>query len=217
MEPPGTLNESRWAEILNAAAELFAEKGYAETTVQDVASRAGLVNKGSLYYYINTKEDLLWQLALHVHSDVLERLKEAEPTLGTDARSRLASFIRWWTYYIIRTTPKYGWVGHEIRSLSAERRAALVKLRRQFRSVIIGILRDGVAEGSFDPDLDINIVLHSIISLVQGTTDWYQEPGRGSLDEVISWYERSILRGLAPVTPSASDLRSEDAANRSKR
>src|SRR5580658_8086245 len=73
-DPPGTLNEARWAEVLGAAAELFAEKGYAETTVQDIATRAGLVNKGSLYYYINTKEDLLWQLALQLHEDMLSGL-----------------------------------------------------------------------------------------------------------------------------------------------
>jgi len=197
MEPPGTLNEARWAEVLTAAAELFAEKGYAETTVQDVASRAGLVNKGSLYYYINTKEDLLWQLALQVHTDVLERFKQDEPTLGTDPSTRLASFIRWWTRYIMETTPRFGWVGREMRSLSPERAATLAKLRRQFRSLIIRILRDGVEDGSFDPELDTNIVLHSIVSLVQGTIDWYHAPGRGSLEDVIDFYQRSILRGLA--------------------
>jgi TetR/AcrR family transcriptional regulator, cholesterol catabolism regulator len=197
IEPPGTLNEARWAEVLNAAAELFAEKGYAKTTVQDVASRAGFVNKGSLYYYINTKEDLLWQLALQVHTDVLERFKEDEPTLGADPPTRLESFIGWWTRYIIETTPRFGWVGREIRSLSPDRAVTLAKLRRQFRSIIIRILRDGVEDGSFDPDLDTNIVLHSIVSLVQATTDWYHAPGRGSLDDVIAWYQRSILRGLA--------------------
>ena len=52
LEPrEGTLNEKRWSEILRAAAEVFSEKGYEATTINDIASRVGLL-KGSLYYYM---------------------------------------------------------------------------------------------------------------------------------------------------------------------
>jgi AcrR family transcriptional regulator len=56
----------RRREIIEAAAEIFHRKGYSETSVQDIAEAVGIL-KGSLYYYIDSKEDLLFQMLLEVH------------------------------------------------------------------------------------------------------------------------------------------------------
>ena len=51
----------REREVLDVAARLFHERGYADTSVQDIADELGIL-KGSLYHYIEVKEDLLFRL-----------------------------------------------------------------------------------------------------------------------------------------------------------
>ena len=65
--PPGTLRPERWNEIVDAAGDVFDEKGYAAARIEDIAARVGLL-KGSLYYYIDSKEDLLFAIVDGNHS-----------------------------------------------------------------------------------------------------------------------------------------------------
>lgn len=51
-------SDERYIEILRAGAQVFRERGYADSTLQDVADAVG-INRTTLYYYIGTKEDLL--------------------------------------------------------------------------------------------------------------------------------------------------------------
>src|SRR4051795_7441902 len=67
-------------EVLDAAARVFARRGYSDASVQDVADELGIL-KGSLYHYIATKEDLLYWLLEGVHADVeliLEEVSQAD-------------------------------------------------------------------------------------------------------------------------------------------
>ena len=70
------------AAIVAAATRLFHEKGYESTSIQDVAEAVGIL-KGSLYYYIQTKEDLLYALALDGHTKGVATLEEERSWLRT--------------------------------------------------------------------------------------------------------------------------------------
>ena len=192
-----SIREARWAEVLRAAGELFAEKGYAETSVQDLAVRAGLVNKGSLYYYIETKEDLLFELAIQAHTDVLEVLTHGGIAGGRDAPERLAALIDWWMRYQDATKAQSAWIERELRALSPDRLGAVVALRGQFEQYVADIIQCGIDEGSLAPDLDPRIVTKSIFILLKGTYEWYDDSGALAFDELIAWYQRLILKGIA--------------------
>src|SRR5947207_409360 len=60
----------RQQEILEAAARVFHEKGYESTSIQDIADEVGIL-KGSLYYYIRSKEDLLYEIIRDIHDDAI--------------------------------------------------------------------------------------------------------------------------------------------------
>src|SRR3954452_4352623 len=95
----GRSPKRRFEEVLDAAARVFARRGYADASVQDVADELGIL-KGSLYHYIRAKEDLLFWLLEAVHGDVQAILDEvaAEEELGSLDRialyvQRLVQFI----------------------------------------------------------------------------------------------------------------------------
>ena len=69
------VTSARLREIYDAAARVFSEKGYDGASIQDVADAVGIL-KGSLYYYIDTKQDLLFGIIDEVHRDTLRSLEE---------------------------------------------------------------------------------------------------------------------------------------------
>src|ERR1700710_1395396 len=80
-------------EVLDAAARVFARRGYADASVQDVADELGIL-KGSLYHYIRAKEDLLFWLLEAVHADVQAILDEVAAEEGLDAPERISLYVQ---------------------------------------------------------------------------------------------------------------------------
>src|SRR3954470_14043766 len=81
------------AEVLDAAARVFYERGYSDASVQDVADKLGIL-KGSLYHYIDTKEDLLFRLLQETHDEIYEILEEVAALEGLSPLERLEIYIR---------------------------------------------------------------------------------------------------------------------------
>src|SRR5687767_4761450 len=79
--------EQRWDEIVEAAANVFYEKGYEGASLQDIASAVGLL-KGSIYYYIDTKEDLLFELVMRAQAVWFTTLEESEELAASSAPLR---------------------------------------------------------------------------------------------------------------------------------
>src|SRR2546423_12864337 len=86
-----TKKTNRQAEVTEAAIEIFWQKGYRAASIQDVADKVGVL-KGSLYYYIESKEDLLWRIIEDVHAQSSEILEESL-ALDVDPIERIRLFI----------------------------------------------------------------------------------------------------------------------------
>jgi AcrR family transcriptional regulator len=194
----GQSNQKRWDEILQAAGEVFIEKGYKATTIEDVAARVGLL-PGSLYYYIHSKEDLLYEYAVRVTNEAIQLTEEPRELEGADAPTRLAALIQRWMLSIEKSQPwaAYNLMDQEVRSLSPERFRELKEQRQEFRQFIRDILEQGIRAGQFDPDMDPEVVLNNIARLLWTTSQWYEEHGRTSFDAITRWYVTFILRGIS--------------------
>src|SRR6185295_498201 len=88
--------DARPQELLAAALDLFVERGYAATRLEDVAAQAG-VSKGTLYLYFTNKEELFKAV---VRENMLPVLGEAEGIVGQYAGSSVELFreimLGWW-------------------------------------------------------------------------------------------------------------------------
>jgi AcrR family transcriptional regulator len=192
----GTLNEKRWSEILRDAAEVFSEKGYEATTIEDIASRVGLL-KGSLYYYMENKADLLFQITTRALRQHLEALQEDPGITHGDAVSRLSHFIdRFMTELESGEFASLGAVDFDLRFLGAERLAVINDGRRQIHLMLKRILASGIAEGEFDPNTDTSFAANSILFLMNSTPKWHRSSGTRPIRQVADWYKSFILAGL---------------------
>ena len=193
LTPRGASNDRRWQEVLDAAAALFEQKGYQATTLQDVASKVKILAP-SLYYYIRTKEDLLFSVMRRGHEFGLDLLDEPAEIAGADAETRLEAFIRRWmggTY-----PPPIRLVERDIRFLSAEHQREVLGWRDQMDDYVAGIVRQGIDEGVFEEHVDPGVAASTLFVVLNATRTWFHEPGRISYRELADWYVGLFLAGL---------------------
>ena len=193
--PKGTLNATRWSEVLEAAAAVFQEKGYRAARIEDIAARVGIL-KGSLYYYIDSKEDLLYALTVDGHTKGLATIEEDDETRAADPATRLGAFITRWMA-MVPTTGEYAQIGErDVRLLSDERRAKVMEMRNGMHSYVRRIIEKGIGDGHFDPTVDPGVVTNSIFELLNSTVRWFRPTGRLSYDDLAVFYRDFVLRGL---------------------
>ena len=188
-------SEERWEEILAAASQIFLEKGYEAASLQDIASAVGIL-KGSVYYYIKTKEDLLYELVRRAQAERMHVLEEDPALGGAPAPDRLRAFIGRW---MAETEQQRVWnivAERDFRKLSARRLKAVIERRDRFSRFVKAIIDDGVKRGQFDPDVDTSVATNTIFELMNTSRMWYQPTGRLSLVEIGDWYATFVIRGL---------------------
>ena len=188
-------SEARWEEILEAAANVFLKKGYEAASLQEIATEVGIL-KGSIYYYIKTKEDLLFEIVRR-SMDVFEGTIEEDPTTAAASGPvRLAAFITRWTTLSTKERD-WGEVGESsFNRLSGERLKAVIERRDGFSNYVKGIITQGIAEGAFDPEVDVSLATIAVFELLRSTREWHHPTGRLSRASVAEWYAQFIVRGL---------------------
>jgi len=188
-------SDARWEEIIAAASTIFLKNGYEATSLQDIASAVGIL-KGSIYYYIKAKEDLLFEIVNRAQLLYLTTLDESPATTAGPAPIRLADFIRRW---MLLTPKQQEWNTVAERSfdrLSPERLGLVIERRDHISSFVKGIIEQGVHEGAFDPGVDVSLATITVFELLNHTNEWHQPEGRLSREAVAEWYARFIIRGL---------------------
>lgn len=167
----------RHRDILEAAALLFAERGYAATSVRDIGERVGLLG-GSLYHYIKSKEALfvrIHDLALQVAED---RIRAAMAGLE-DPWARLEAACV--TMMEIQLDPDSLTMPlmNDFASAPTEIRGRLVEKRDAFEH----IFRELIADLPLDPALDRGVYRLLLLTLLNNISGWYR-PGRMTPEEI---------------------------------
>lgn len=172
----------RKQEIIDTAAEIFKTKGYEATSIQDVADAVDIL-KGSLYYYIKSKDDLLYEVIQEVHQRGLENL-EASQDLGDNAVERLHAFVYRHVEFNAAHLSKMTVFFHDFRSLSPDRKAEIVTERDQYDTYLRGLIQQGKDEGVFRDDVDPKMAAFSILGSMNWLYQWYRPDGPKSIETI---------------------------------
>jgi AcrR family transcriptional regulator len=193
-EPPGQ-PASRRDELLELAATMFAERGLKATTVRDIADSAGILS-GSLYHHFKSKEQMVeevlrdfldWLFAKYeqiaaTEASPLERLKGLFLTSFEAIEHRHAQVVIY---------------QDEAKRLSSLPQFAFVdKRNREQRNMWLDLLNQGIADGSFRPDLDVDLVYRFIRDTTWVSVRWYQPGGPLTAEEVGRQYLAIVLGGI---------------------
>lgn len=165
-------NSERWRDILDAAAKLFAERGYAGTSLHHIADHVG-ITKGSLFHYIDTKDDLLFEVLLEIHEIHLQHFDEYAEASGGPLE-RLRAFIEGHARVNIADIDRGSVFYLNFDSLSAERRDVILRTRRKFDEFLRRLLHEAKVDGLIRPDVDEQLAAIGILTALNSMHLWWK-------------------------------------------
>jgi AcrR family transcriptional regulator len=209
---------TRWNDILDAAALAFYEKGYEGASLQQIAQSVGLL-KGSIYYYIKSKEDLLFALVSRAQEEFEPTLLEDPELAASSAPVRLRAFVERWMALTEKMREWHVVAEREFSRLSPRYLQIVIERRDAASAFVKSIIRQGVSEGDFDPDVDLSVATTVVFELMLTTHLWHRPGSRLTFAQVASWYADFIVQGLGhrrreARPPAVADTR---PASQSKR
>lgn len=193
--PPASDNDAgdTRRKIIEAATELFAEKGFHGTGVAEIGQRAD-VQRGALYYHIKSKEELLWEV---LRDYVIALLVGAEEIAASesDPPAQLRALIGNHVTLIVRYQREVMIQLRDGGALTGDRAAELQELRDQVQRCWQDVLDDGCAAGAFN-SAD-HVVTNSLLGMVNMVCFWYRPSGDRTPEEIAEMLSNMTLDGLA--------------------
>ena len=171
--------EERPGEILAAALDCFAERGYAATRLEDVAARAGIA-KGTLYLYFANKEELFKSVVRHEIVATIARAEAMVAQSDAAASVLLERFLGMWPGLSAasRTGAIPKLILGEAGNFPELARFYLDEVVRRGKRLVAGILQRGVARGEFRAGLDVDHAVFCVIAPVLLAMVWKHSLGR---------------------------------------
>lgn len=180
-------------EIFDAAASLFKRKGFHATSMQDIADAVGM-QKGSLYYHISSKEELLFRISYEAISAITEHLEEIATAPLTPA-DKLRAAIENHVKTLCAKLDLMSVFLKESTTLTAEQQAQILAKRRRYEELFRDILREGIESGDFR-SVDVGAVADAMLGMLNWMHHWYRPDGRLSSEEIAEVFVDLALHGL---------------------
>ncbi|MCH9736213.1 MAG: TetR family transcriptional regulator KstR2 [Actinomycetia bacterium] len=186
---------TRRSELLALAATMFAERGLRATTVRDIADSAGILS-GSLYHHFSSKEEMVdevlrgfldwlftrYQQIVETEPNPLERLKGLFMASFEAIENRHAEVVIY---------------QDEAKRLADQERFAYVDERnREQRKMWVDVLKQGISQGYFRPDIDVDLAYRFIRDTTWVSVRWYQPGGPLTAEQVGQQYLAIVLGGI---------------------
>ncbi|MDX1496560.1 MAG: TetR/AcrR family transcriptional regulator [Salinisphaeraceae bacterium] len=182
--------------ILEAAASLFRDRGYAAVNLREIAEKAGM-KAGSLYYHFDSKETIVSEILdagiEAVHSEVKAVMDALPP------ETPAAELIRTAIHTHLRSLFVYNnFTSANVRiynQVPPAIRKANLKARRRYEALWGDILERAQQSGTVRQGVDLNNFRLLLISSLNATMEWFNVR-RGKLDELANSYADLMLNGL---------------------
>lgn len=192
-QPDPAFNEKREA-VLTTAARLFVEKGYENTSLNELASVLN-VTKPTLYYYFESKEQILLEIVERSHQQHLEVMQQVLNSKRTGREKLKLACER----YATLMTEDIGKCQVKI-----NRKALAPELRENLRAKLVytdSIVRQILAEGIRDGTIakcDVKLATFMIFGALNWFAFWHREDGEYEAGKIAESMVELLLRGLEP-------------------
>ena len=206
--------ESKRRAALETAARAFNERGFYKTSLDDIAAELH-VTKAALYYYFESKDEILYEC----HAVAIRSLTDT-PLEGVDDRrlSGLEKIERLLRRYAAMIVQSFGRCLVLVGTQPLERHnAAKCRAgRRAINDLLVGLIREGIADGSVAP-CDAKLAAYFIFGTLNWIAQWYQRDGRQTLDQITDQLIAYVRGGIAtPLARSRRSAAAKRAGNRSR-
>ncbi len=191
--------DHRRDKLLAAAARVFADQGYAGTSMRDLA-RASAMSLAGMYYYVKSKDDLLFQ----IQKACFERVDagaRAAVARAPGPEARLAAFIRHHLGYFVAHMAEMKVLAHEAESLTGPSLGAVRALKRQYVDMLAGLLADLDGRGE-DGRTARQVAAYTLFGMMNWIYTWYDPAGPVGVDDLADSITTLFLNGYPVEVPA---------------
>jgi len=184
-------------QLVEAAAKVFEEKGYAAARIEDIAAELGVM-QGSLYYHVGSKAALHRLVVRHHLRQLIATLDEIVRS-SADPAEKLRKAILGHLVHIERhllEAPEWfsDPTGSPITDEETEEHRGLVL---RYREGWAAIVEEGITRGEIAADTDSTAVALSLISMCDYVSYWYKRDGGRRIDEIAALQHELVWSGIA--------------------
>ena len=189
--PPATRRD----ELLELAAAMFAERGLRATTVRDIADAAGILS-GSLYHHFSSKEEMVDEVLRSFLDWLFDRYQQIIDT-EPNPLARLKGLFMASFDAIEHHHAEVVIYQDEAKRLSAQPRFGYVdELNLRQRQMWVDVITEGIEQGYFQADIDVDLVYRFIRDTTWVSVRWYQPGGPLTAEQVGQQYLAIVLGGI---------------------
>ena len=184
----------KYQKVIDTATELFREKGYRTTSLDDVAHELG-ITKAALYHYVKSKEDLLsviFTQALQVIFESAQRIAALD--LPPDKKLRQIIFNHITNIIIKNQSLVYVFFAEE-NQLPPKFSRMVRKKKREYDEILLDIVEEGIAAGVFEK-VDPTLLVYAIVGMCCWIYLWYKPGIPYSPEDIANQYIRILERGF---------------------
>lgn len=182
--------------IIAESSRLFWERGYAETSMKDIAAACGF-RPANIYNFFTGKESILYEILFQEMTDIVAPISYLKDDETVDPVEALRLMIENHVKLTLgeKSSSKLLFdVG--LKNLVPANRKKIIKLRDDYDAIGVAIVKRGKKAGIFAKDVDEKIAVFSIGSIIARSRIWYSTKGKYTVDELIELMFRFALRGL---------------------
>jgi AcrR family transcriptional regulator len=187
--------QRRREELLAVACRVFAEKGFDGAALQDIADEFGVL-KGSLFHYIQSKDDLLYEIIESVYTGAQAAVWSNAVQEGP-AVERLRRVVTAYVEYISHHLDEVTVWLHDFKALPEQQRESIRRYEERDRRQLLELIKQAQREGGIRPDVDPGLASLALLGAMNWVHRWFQ-PRRLSAREIGGSFADYFLDGLAP-------------------
>ena len=188
-----TVKKSRKEQIEEKATTLFQQRGYAATSMRDLAQVLG-IEAASLYSHIKSKEQILQKICFRMAEEFFNAWQEVEQEERSQA-AKLEKAMIAHVKVITRDTAASAVFFNEWRHLSEPHLSEFLSMREDYEGRFIQIIKEGMESGEFNP-VDEKFTMLTVLSSLNWTHNWFKASGSLSPEEVGLRLASLLLNGL---------------------
>ena len=202
----------KYEAIIDAAIRVIAENGYHNAQVSKIAREAKVAD-GTIYLYFENKDDMLISLFNEKMGAFIETVREAIARVDS-APDQLRELMRL-HFAHLENNPKMAIVTQiELRQSNRKVRKGIAETLKKYMDVIDDIIRSGIDQGIFRPDVDVRVARRMIFGTLDETvTSWIVNDCKYSLMDQVEPIHRLFLYGMGKDAPQQREAQSEKEGN----
>ncbi len=186
-------NQDKTQEICLTAAQIFFSKGYNATSLNDIADSLN-ITKAGLYYYVESKQDLLYRIINLGLDSVRDEVLDPARTIA-DAEERLRFIILNHSRLSAGGNHAVIIISHEDNELSFHQREETLKRRREYFDFIRDTLAELKDEGKLE-EIDLTTATFTILGMIIWLSRWFSPSGKMTVEKVCEDICEMTVRGI---------------------